>query len=197
MASEADSVVALDTGATANLVCLRRLEPRNRHLGKNGRQNVSTYLSVARFRFGHRRLGVVRHAADIAVGIAGNNGEITACVLDADVPALLQKGAAEAPGGGAEFPRGALLRKQWVAIYRRENRIGRNILSVVDFGGDASRNMRDPVVLASFFDWAVIRKRPNLSNGGFTFPTRRMAWADQSDPRTRFRLARRLPWGMR
>ena len=52
-----------------------------------------------------RRLGELRHAADILVGIAGIKGEFTPSVLDADIPALLRKGAMEASGGQLEPPR--------------------------------------------------------------------------------------------
>ena len=72
LASKGDSAVVLDTGATANLACCRRLEHHNRLLEKNEYQSVSTYASTARFRSGDGRLGDVRHAADIPLGVARN-----------------------------------------------------------------------------------------------------------------------------
>ena len=65
-------MVALDTGATANLVCLRRLQRRYRLPEKDGYQKVSAYPSTAGFRFGDERLGEVRRAADSLAGIAGS-----------------------------------------------------------------------------------------------------------------------------
>ena len=57
LASQMDSVVALDTGATANLVRRSWLAHRNSILGNNGFPKVTTYPSMARFRFGGGRLG--------------------------------------------------------------------------------------------------------------------------------------------
>ena len=110
----------LDTGATATLVCFRRPQNHNRPLEKNGRQEVSTYPSSARFRSGVGRLGEVRHAAGIPVGIAGRKGKFTAFMPDPNIPALLLKGAMEAPGGQLDFPRDVLeLRRQVVASHLR------------------------------------------------------------------------------
>ena len=82
----------------------------------------------------------MRHAADVPAGAAGNKGKCTAFVLEADMPALLRKGAVEALGGQLDFSRDALaLRKKGVAIPLRVSRKGRYTLSVVDFAKDASR----------------------------------------------------------
>ena len=72
LASRADCVVVLDTGATANLVCFSWLERHNRLLEHHSLQRVSVYQSEARFRFGDGRVGEVRRAADITAGSAGN-----------------------------------------------------------------------------------------------------------------------------
>ena len=69
--SQHDSVVVLDTGAMANLVRVSWLARHNWISERRGIPRVATYLSLARFRFGDRRLGEVSHAADIPVGIAG------------------------------------------------------------------------------------------------------------------------------
>ena len=58
LVSDEDSVVALDTGAAANLVCLRWLEHHNRLLEKKGRQKVATFPSSARSRFGATALAM-------------------------------------------------------------------------------------------------------------------------------------------
>ena len=77
----------LGAGAPSNSVCVRWLENHNRITNRKGYQEVSTYPSSARFRFGDGRLGDVRRAADIPVGVAGGEGASTAFVLDVDIPA--------------------------------------------------------------------------------------------------------------
>ena len=75
----ANSVVVLGTGATADSVCFSWLERRGRILQRESFPRVSTYLASARFRFGDGHLGVVRHAADIPVGISGDEGTHGIC----------------------------------------------------------------------------------------------------------------------
>ena len=89
LVSAEDSVLAPEKGATANLVCLRWFEHRNRLLERHGFQGASAYPSKARFRFEDWRVGDVRYAADISVGIAGTKGKFTTFALDAGTPALL------------------------------------------------------------------------------------------------------------
>ena len=103
-----DSVVVLDTGATANLVCFRWLSHHNSLLEQQGLPRVLTYPAQARFKFGDGRTGNVCFAADITVGIAGAKGAFTAFALDADIPALLCKGASEALAGQLDFARSTL-----------------------------------------------------------------------------------------
>ena len=98
----------LDTGATATLVCFRRPQNHNRPLEKNGRQEVSTYPSSARLRFGRGRFGEVRFAADIPMVVAGDKGKFAAFLLGAVAPVLLRKGVMEALGGQLDLPRRAL-----------------------------------------------------------------------------------------
>ena len=109
--SDEDAAAVLGTGATANLALFRWHERHNRLLERKGRRKVSTYPSSTRFRFGGGRLGEVRHAADIPEGIAENKGKFTALAPDADIPALLRKGAMEAPGGQKDFSRDAARRR--------------------------------------------------------------------------------------
>ena len=128
-------MLVFDTGAAANLVRFRSLERRDRLMEKEGLQRVPTYPSTAQFRSGGGRLGTVRHAADILVGVAGKESKFTAFALDADIPSLLREGVMEALSGQPGLSRYALaLRKQGAAIPARANRMGRYILSVVDFG---------------------------------------------------------------
>ena len=72
--SRASSVVVLDTGATANLVCRSWLVNRNLFLERLGMEKVHPYPSAARFKFGDGRIGEVQYAANISVGIAGCKG---------------------------------------------------------------------------------------------------------------------------
>ena len=102
-------MAALDSGATANLVCFRWPEHHNRLLERRGMQRVYVYQSKARFCFGDGRVGAVRRAADILVGVAGNTGKFTAFVLDAGIPALLRRGAMEALGGRLDLLRDLLV----------------------------------------------------------------------------------------
>ena len=93
LASDSESVVVLDAGAAASLICFRRLERRNCISQRNDYQKASTHPSSARFRLGDVRLGDVHHATDVPVGIAKSEGTSTAFAPDADIPALLRKGA--------------------------------------------------------------------------------------------------------
>ena len=72
VASTAESVGVLNTGAAASLARLRWLGRRNRLLERCGFQRMSTYPSKARFRSGDGWSGGARHAADIPVGLAWN-----------------------------------------------------------------------------------------------------------------------------
>ena len=103
-----ESVVILDTGATANLACFQWLRRHNELLARRGFPTVSTYQAHATFKFGDGRTGEVCHAADITVGVAGIKGVFTAFVLDSDIPALLSKGALETLQGRLDFARHTL-----------------------------------------------------------------------------------------
>ena len=65
----ADSVVALEAGSTANSVCCKWLGRHNSILNCRGVSRAETYPACARFKFGDGRLGHVRCAADIPMGI--------------------------------------------------------------------------------------------------------------------------------
>ena len=99
MASEEDSLVALESGAAADLVRSRLLDRRNRLLEKKGLQRDSTHPSTARLRAGDGRLGAVRHAPDTPVGIAGYKGEFAALAPDAGLPAFSRSGVTVALSG--------------------------------------------------------------------------------------------------
>ena len=63
--SHSESVVVLDTGATANLVCYKWLGDHNRFLERQELEKPVPYPSNARFKFGEGRIAEVQHAADI------------------------------------------------------------------------------------------------------------------------------------
>ena len=64
----------------------------------------------------------MKHAADIRAGIAGRKVASTARVLDAEIPALLRKGAPEALGAQHDFERDILTnRKHGVRVLLRVN----------------------------------------------------------------------------
>ena len=129
-----DSVVVLDTGATANLVCSRWLSRHNSLPAQKGFPRASAYPTQARFKFGDGRTGSVCFAADITAGIAGAKGAFTAFVLGAGIPALLCKGASEALAGQLDFARiTRTLGSRGIEIPLKVNAAGHYILSVADF----------------------------------------------------------------
>ena len=96
---------------------------------------MTPYSSSARFKFGHGRVGQVKHAADIKVGPTGRMGTFTAFVLDADIPGLLRKGTLEALGGQLDFVRDVLsIQTHGVNVPLNVHVMGRYALSVVEFG---------------------------------------------------------------
>ena len=159
-------MIVLDTGATANVVPFSWPGRRNRILEQHGIPKVAK----ARFSFGDGRLREVRHAADVPVGIAGNRGMFTAFALEAEIPALLREGVMEALGGKSNFLRGSLnLPRQGAQKRLGVNRVGRYILSVVDFRKDPSRSAsRCPEASASLFH--LVQKCPDLSDRDLHLP---------------------------
>ena len=67
-----ESLAVLDTGSTANSVCYKWLGNRNLFLGKQGFARAGSYPSAAQFKFGAGRIGEVKRAADIIVGMASS-----------------------------------------------------------------------------------------------------------------------------
>ena len=105
------------------------------------------------------------------MGIAGHKRKFTAFAPAAAVPALFRKGAMEALGGRLASSRDALvLRKQGATMPLRVNRMRRYILTVADFGQDASRKVRGPAASARNSEWALISKRLVFPNGGLHLP---------------------------
>ena len=98
-----DSAGVLDTGATADLVRLKWLGNHNLHPERQELLRISLYPASARFKFGDERLGEVRLAAGITVGIAGRKGTPAAFASEAGIPALLRKLASGGPGSQSDF----------------------------------------------------------------------------------------------
>ena len=96
-------MAVLDTGAAANLACYKWLDTHNSVLERRGLEKAVPYSSNARFNFGDGRIGDVKHATDIEVGIARCKSTLAAFVLDADIPALLRKGGVGCPGRPVGF----------------------------------------------------------------------------------------------
>ena len=101
-------MVALDSGATANLDCFDLLSRHNSVLWKWGIPPAQPYPARGRFKFGNGRLREVRFSASIPVGMSGGRGRSRAFALGAHVPALLRKGALEALGARLDLPRNVL-----------------------------------------------------------------------------------------
>ena len=93
-----DSVVIIDTGASANLVGAKWLEKHNLILRSIGRPQASVREAFASFRYGDGRVGDVHKAALIPLAIAGCTGHFMAYVVVAEIPALLEKAALETLG---------------------------------------------------------------------------------------------------
>ena len=166
-----DSVVILDTGATANLVCFNWLAHHNDLLARRGLPKVVSYPAHAMFKFGDGRLGEVCHAADITVGVAGVKGTFTAFVLDSDIPALLSKGALESLQGCLDFAQRTLtLGRSGKVIPLQMSDMGHYILSVADFPNRLHS--------ASLLHWTPLDQSTRLMdlmrNGGFR-------WAEESE----------------
>ena len=79
-------------------------------------EKVHLYPSAARFQFGDGRIGEVQYAANVTVGIAGRKGTFTAFAMDAEIPALLRKGALEALGAQLDFAKDALFWNDLVLV---------------------------------------------------------------------------------
>ena len=169
--SPASSVVVLDTGATANLVCKSWLANHNLFLERRGMGKVRLYPSAARFKFGDGKIGEVRFAANIVVGIAGCKGTFTAFVTDAEIPALLCKGALEALGAQLDFANDTMwLGRHGICVPLGLNAMGHYVMSEAEFDTGRPKRTRDPSFPASYFEWSLMDKRPDLSDGGLHLP---------------------------
>ena len=163
MVSNPDSVVVFDAGATANLICFKWLDNRHLFLQNLGFPKVMPYSTSARLKFGGGRVGEVRHAADIKVGIAWRKIAFATFVLDADIPALMRKGALEALGGRLSFERGILsIRTHGLNVPPGANAMGHYVQCVLEFGKGPPRLKRGPALAASYFEWSFSEKRPDL-----------------------------------
>ena len=191
-----DSVVVLDTGATANSVCFKWLGNHNSYLRKLGSQKVAPPPTTARLKCGDGRVGEVRRAADTQVGVAGSRGACTAFALEADIPALLREGAPGALGGQLNFERDILtIRNQGAAIPLTVNETGHYVLSAAAFATGPSCVDRGPNWAASYLESTFLEKRPDLSNGRLRLPFMNDGLI-RFTLRKFFRPVRQLLWAM-
>ena len=95
--------VIIDTGASANLVGVNRLNNHKAILSALGRPLAKTAPAFASSRHGDGRVGGVHRAAIIPIAIVGYTGQFTAYVADADIPALLGREALETLGRHLNF----------------------------------------------------------------------------------------------
>ena len=125
-------------------------------------EKVHLYPSAARFKFGDGRIGEVQYAANISVGIAGRKGTFTAFVMDAEIPALLRKGALEALGAQLDFAKDTLLlERRGICVPLGLNAMGHYITSVAEFGRGGTKRTRGPQFSASYFEWPLMVQRPD------------------------------------
>ena len=101
--TDAECVAVLIAGATANLVRLRRAGHLNEILKRSEIPRITAYPACARFKFGDGRRGEVHRDGDILAGIAGSREKFTASATEADISALLRKGASGRLGRAAGF----------------------------------------------------------------------------------------------
>ena len=78
----------LDTGGRANHVWFRRLAHQHSPEGDMGPPRLMTHPGGARFKFRVGRMGDVRFAVDITLGIGGAKGSFATFVLGSDAPAF-------------------------------------------------------------------------------------------------------------
>ena len=102
---DAESAAVLDTGATAALVCFKLLGHRKSVLEKREIPFTQPYPARAQFKFEGGRLGEARYEAGTPVRIARGLVNYSAFLLEADIPALLRKGASEVLGGQLDCAR--------------------------------------------------------------------------------------------
>lgn len=57
-------------------------------------------------------------------------------------------------------------RKHGAAMLLKVSQVGRNVLRVVNCGDGSPRFGRDPKFAGPYFDWASLRERAEISNGG-------------------------------
>ena len=94
-----------------------------------------------------------------------------ALALDADVPALLRRGALEVLGRQLALSRDLVtLAREGVRAPLSINREGRYIPSAFDFGEDPTRHARGLGVSWSYFERASSNERPGFSSGGLRRP---------------------------
>ena len=91
--------------------------------------------------------------------------------MDAEIPALLCKGALEALGAQMDFAKDTLLlERRGICVPLGLKAMGHYVMSVVEFGKGRPKRTRGPQFSASYFEWPLMDQRPDLSDGGLHLP---------------------------
>ena len=102
-ASGAESV-ALDTGAAANLACLKWLHSRNAALERFGIPIAQPNPACARIKFGNGPMKGARFAANVPAANADRRITPATSLVGSDIPALSSEGACESLERGIGAP---------------------------------------------------------------------------------------------
>ena len=122
---DAGSVAALDSGATANLVCLKWVGRRKSILECLGVPRAEALPAYASFKLGDGRLGEVHCAAATPSVTVSSCGEFTSFAPESDRPASMRRGALGALGGRSDFARNvSASSEQWVYFPLKLNGMG-------------------------------------------------------------------------
>ena len=130
----AECVTVLNARAAAYLVRFRSAVHRNEILERTEIPRVTPFPACARFKFGDGRLWQVPRDAEVSAGIAGSREKFTASAAEADISALLRKGALVGFGGQPDCSRDiSSCRKQGVASPLKVHQVGHYVLRAVAF----------------------------------------------------------------
>ena len=136
-----DSVAVFDAEAAANLVCFKWFEHHNEILGRQGAPRAGPYPISARPKFADGRLGEVLCAADSSGGIEGKCGAPTTFAPEAEIPALLRRGALGALGWQMDsFREISTLRERVVGLRLTLNSLGHCVFRAACFERERSNS---------------------------------------------------------
>ena len=125
----------MGAGATAILACSQWLRSRDGLWQRDW----------SRFKFGNGAVETVHHAAGNSTAVASNMKMLMTFLVDAKMPALLRKSAAETNRGARDFPMTSLrFAKVGSGALPRTNTGGHNVVDVVEFERRAERRPTVP-----------------------------------------------------